>query len=125
MKTQLCRILNVAFHETWKCKDKVRIEKLIRKYNEYSFFKLSAPNKTKGNILNGQTCPKHVFILETLLKVDCYEGFISSGSDLCDICVNYDIVLLQETWIHEEDLLMLSNMHPCFTDFGSFGFGSQ
>jgi hypothetical protein len=53
------------------------------------------------------------------LRVCSYncEGFKSSLGALYDICVN--IVLLQEIWLHKEELYMLSNLHPCFTGFGS------
>ena len=53
---------DIKFHMNELCKDKIRIEKLVTKYNGYSSFKLSVPNKVKSTALNRQNWPEGVYI---------------------------------------------------------------
>ena len=55
-------VQDIKFHMNELCKDKIRIEKLVTKYNGYSSFKLSVPNKVKGTALNRQNWPEGVYI---------------------------------------------------------------
>ena len=55
------------------------------------------------------------------LKICSYncEGFKSSTDAVRDLCVNHDIILLQETWFYKDELHLLSNIHPIFSGFGT------
>jgi len=51
---------------------------------------------------------------------NCY-GFKSSCVAIKDLCKTFDVICLQETWLFEHDLHMLSNLHPDFYGFGISG----
>ena len=56
-----------------------------------------------------------------MLRVITYNCFNikSSIQDSCDLCNSYDLVFLQETWLFEHELHLLSNICSDFEGFGT------
>ena len=52
------------------------------------------------------------------ITYNCY-NIKSSLIDIHNLCNTYDVIFLQETWLFEYELNILSNIHPEFEGFGT------
>ena len=50
---------------------------------------------------------------------------MSSTVEIKDLCSNHDIIFLQDTWLFEQELTLLSNIHPEFEGCGVSGMDSE
>ena len=48
-------------------------------------------------------------------------GFKSSIPDICNLCLNNDIIFLQELWLAHDEIQLLRNVHPDFDSMGVSG----
>ena len=58
------------------------------------------------------------------VSFNCH-GLKSSTFEIKDLCSNHDIIFLQETWLFEQELTLLSNIHPEFEGCGVSGMDSE
>ena len=58
--------------------------------------------------------------MNTSLRVVSFncQGLLSNAHLVRNLCEDYDVICLQETWLVKQDLSLLSNIHPNFTGFG-------
>ena len=56
-----------------------------------------------------------------IMSFNCH-GFKSCICDITKLCDKYDVVFLQELWLFEDELTILSQVH---TDFEGFGISSM
>ena len=59
-----------------------------------------------------------------ILSFNCH-GLSSSLSDIKDLCNECDIIFLQETWLHTDELAILHSIHPQFEGYGTSAMDSQ
>jgi len=52
-----------------------------------------------------------------IVSYNCH-GLKSSIHDIIDICSKHDVVFLQETWLYNDELHLLSSIHPDFESYG-------
>jgi exonuclease III len=45
--------------------------------------------------------------------------------DIFQLCVNYDVVFLQETWLTVDELPLLRNLHPTFDGYGTTAMDNE
>ena len=55
-----------------------------------------------------------------MLKVITYNchGLLSSLQDVIELCNQYDLIFLQETWLFKHELCILNNLQVLFVAFG-------
>ena len=58
------------------------------------------------------------------VSFNCH-GLKSSTVEIKYLCSNHDILFLQETWLFEQELTLLSNIHPEFEGCGVSGMDSE
>ena len=49
---------------------------------------------------------------------DCY-NIKNSIQDICDLCNSYGLIFLQEIWLFQHELSLLSNINSDFEGFGT------
>ena len=58
------------------------------------------------------------------ISYNCY-GIKSTIPDLQELCSRCDILFLQETWLHRDELQILANVHPDFDWYGKSSMNSE
>ena len=57
-------------------------------------------------------------IMLSIITYNCY-NIKSSIQDICDLCNSYDLIFLQEIWLFQLELSLLSNISSEFEGFGT------
>ena len=59
----------------------------------------------------------YVYDTIRIATFNCH-GFNSAVQDICSLCAQYDILLLQELWLPSDDMSLLKSIHPEFDGIG-------